>query len=275
MRPPAIADYPKGAEMARRTIDDFEFVWMLRGHARYVSDDNDLKFGPGHLLLVPRGVRHRLIWDPLHASRHGYVHFDPEQVGRKADPEVRLRRMSEHDPLAGLCAYLLWLGYKQGKGWEVQAQRTLHLLLTLYVSGPLPDDDSGEDLPRPLAAALDHLRLEWGQMPLRRISVDELAAAASVSRSYLNRLFQEKFETSPAAALEALRCSRAETLLTRTTMPIGSVAHQCGFADLYHFSHRFTRRYGVSPSAFREEGTTVTPTLDHPGERRLAYSVWG
>ena len=275
MRPPAIADYPRGAQMARRMIDDFEFVWMLRGHARYVSDDNDLKIGPGQLLLVPRGIRHRLIWDPLRASRHGYVHFDPEQVGHKAHPEVRLRRMSEHDPLAGLCAYLLWLGYKQAMGWEVQAQRTLQLLLTLYVSGPLPDDDPHEDLPRPLSAAVEHLRLEWGQMPLRRISVDELAAAASVSRSYLNRLFQEEFETSPATALEALRCSRAETLLTRTTMTIGSVAHQCGFADLYHFSHRFTRRYGVSPSAFREEGTTDTPALDHPGERRLAYSVWG
>jgi len=275
MRRPAIADYPRGAEMAARTIDDFEFVWMLRGNARYVSDDVELELRPGQLLLVPRGVRHRLLWDPIRSSRHGYVHFDPEQVGRKADPEVRLRRMSEHDPLAGLCAYLLWLGHEQATGWEVQAERTLQLLLTVYLSGPLPDDDPHEDLPRPLSAAVDFLRVEWAQMPLRRISMDELAAAARVSRSYLNRLFSHEFQCSPAAALETLRCSRAETLLSRTTMPIASVAHQCGFADPYHFTHRFTRRYGISPTAFRAGGASAGPALDHPGARRLAYSVWG
>jgi AraC family transcriptional regulator len=275
MQPPSIADYPPGAEMAPRTITDFEFVWMLRGSARYVSDDTDLKLRPGQLLLIPRGVPHRLHWDPLRPSRHGYVHFDPEQVGRKAEAEVRLRRMSDHDPMAGLCAYLLWLGYGQARGWEVQAERTLQLLLTVYLTGPLPDDEPHGVLPRPLSAAVDYLRAEWGQMPLRRLSVEELAAAVSVSRSYLNRLFRDEFGASPAAVLEALRCSRAETLLTRTTMPIGSIAHQCGFADPYHFAHRFTRRYGMSPSAFRAGPTSPAPALDDPGSRRFAYFVWG
>ena len=275
IEPPSIAAYPPGAEMAPRTIDDFEFVWMLRGSARYVSDDVDLKLRPGALLLIPRGVLHRLIWDPVRPSRHGYVHFDPEQVGRKATPEVRLRRMSEHDPMAGLCAYLLWLGYAGATGWEVQAERTLQLLLTVYLTGPLPDDHPHEALPRPLSAAVDFLRAEWEQMPLRRVSVDELAAAASVSRSYLNRLFRDEFGSSPGEVLEALRCTRAETLLSRTTMPIGAIAHQCGFADPYHFAHRFTHRYGISPSAFRALGASLAPALDEPGQRRFAYFVWG
>ena len=28
---PAIADYPAGAQMPPRVLDDFEFVWMLTG----------------------------------------------------------------------------------------------------------------------------------------------------------------------------------------------------------------------------------------------------
>jgi len=275
MKPPAMADYPPGAEMPPRTIDDFEFVWMISGSARYIGGDVDLALRPGSLLLVPRGVRHQLLWDLLRPSRHGYVHFDPEQVGRKPQPEVRLRRMSEHDPLSGLCAYLLWLGYERASGWEIQAERTLQFLLTVYLSGPLPDDGPKGDLPRPLAAAIEFLRTEWGELPLRRVSVNELAVAAAVSRSYLNRLFHTEFGLGPAAALETLRCSRAETLLSRTTMPIGSVAEQCGFADPYHFSHRFTRLRGLSPRAFREGKNAATPALDHQGARRLAYSLWG
>lgn len=111
-------------------------------------------------------------------------------------------------------------------------------------------------------------------MPLRRVGIDELASAARVSRSYLDRLFQAEFGISAAAGLEGLRFSGAEALLTRTDMTIGSIAHQCGFADLYYFSHRFARRYGVPPSVFRAAGTPSFSVLDQPGVRRLAHGLW-
>lgn len=57
---PSVADYPQGARMAPRVIDDFEFVWMLRGQARFVAGDEELMLSPGYLLLVPPGVRHSL-----------------------------------------------------------------------------------------------------------------------------------------------------------------------------------------------------------------------
>lgn len=95
-----------------------------------------------------------------------------------------------------------------------------------------------------------------------------------MSRSYLNRLFRAEFEISAASGLESLRCSRAETLLLRTDMTIGAIARECGFADLFHFSHRFTRRYGVSPSTYRSVGTANESVLDHPGVRRLALALW-
>lgn len=111
-------------------------------------------------------------------------------------------------------------------------------------------------------------------MPLRRIGIHELAATARVSRRYLNRLFQTEFGISPTAGLEALRCSRAETLLTRTDMTISSIAHQCGFADLYHFSHRFARRFGMPRSMYRDVGTSPLSVMDHPGVRQLAHALW-
>lgn len=106
---------------------------------------------------------------------------------------------------------------------------------------------------------------QWSRaLNVQRGSVRELASAARVSRSYLNRLFQAEFGMSVAAGLESLRFSRAETLLTRTDMTISSIAYQCGFADLYHFSHRFSLRYGVPPSAYRHVGTGALWALDHP-----------
>jgi AraC-like DNA-binding protein len=272
---PAVADYPAGAEMAPRVIEDFEFVWMLRGRARFVAGDAELALAPGRLLLVPAGIRHRFVWDERGPSRHGYVHFEPERLGRPVVAEVRSRAMSEDDPLGALCAYLLWLGQEQSDGWEDRANRTLGFLLELFTSGPLPSDEPRAKLPAPLIAVVGLLRREWSQMPLRRLTVGDLASAAHVSRSYLNRLFRAELGLSAAAALERLRCSRAETLLTRTDMTIGSIAHQCGFADLYHFSHRFIRLYGVPPSRFRQDASAASSALDLAGVRRLAHAVWG
>jgi quercetin dioxygenase-like cupin family protein len=57
MQGPSVADYPRGARMGPRVIDDCEFVWMLRGQALFVTEGEEWPLSPGHLLLVPPGVR--------------------------------------------------------------------------------------------------------------------------------------------------------------------------------------------------------------------------
>jgi AraC-like DNA-binding protein len=253
-----------------RTLDDFELVWMLRGRAR-LTGDADVDLTPGHLLLIGPGLAHGFEWDRRRSSRHGYVHFDAELLGvdRPSPPEHRA--MTSNDPLAGLCAYLLWLG--QLDDWELRAHEALRYLLTVFLARPLPDAGASRLAP-PLAAAVDSLRASWAKMPLPRIRVDALAAAAAISRGYLTRLFQKNFAMSPAPALEHLRCSRAETLLLRTDLGVETIAHQCGYADPSHFSHRFSAIHGVPPTAFRLGGGAAPSVLDHVGIRRLAHLVW-
>jgi AraC family transcriptional regulator len=274
MNPPAVADYPRGARMALRVIDDYEFVWMLRGQARLVTAEHAVLLTPGELLLIPAGRRHGFEWDEHRPSRHGYVHFRPGACTAPARAQPQVRPMTHHDPLAGLCAYLLWVGNEQPPGWQRSATDTLQYLLQLFTSAPLPPNQARTSLPTALLSVVNHLRTQWSRMPLRRISVDELATVACLSRSQLNRLFHAQFGLSTSAALELLRCSRAETLLTRTDLTLGEIAHHCGFADLYHFSHRFTRLYGLPPSHYRNAATQTPLALDTPGVRRLASAIW-
>lgn len=271
---PAVADYPPGAHTPMRVIEDHELVWMLRGRARLGTGDEDLDVSPGELLLVPPGVPHRFAWDPAHSSRHGYVHFTAGHVYPRLPREVRVRPMTSHDPLAGLCAYLLWLGHENADDWRPRVRGTLRFLLDVFVSGPLPDPEAPPVLSRPVAAAVARLRHEWAQPPLRRIGVDELARAALVSRAHLNGLFRAAFGHGPARAMERARCSRAETLLVRTDLTVETIARQCGFADLSHFSHRFTAIHGVPPRAYRAAGGHAPSMLDDPGVRRLALLIW-
>jgi AraC-like DNA-binding protein len=270
---PAVAEYPAGAETPSRVIDDFELVWMLRGQARLVTDERHWSLVPGQLALVPPGVRHGFVWDELRPCGHGYLHFEADHFAGAPVAEVQLTPMTGDDPLEGLCAFLLWLGRSDRDDWRAPAERSLRLVLALLVAGPLPPAEPRRNLPTPVSAATDHLRREWAQMPLRRVTVTELASAAAVSRGYLERQFRAAFGLGVAAGTERARCSRAETLLARTNLTLDVVARQCGFADGSHFSHRFTAIYGLPPSAYRQHGVADS-VLDDPSVRDLARLIW-
>lgn len=117
-----------------------------------------------------------------------------------------------------------------------------------------------------MAAAVSYLKHEWSHLPLRRVGVTEIGTATHVSRGYLNRLFRDTFGSSVSVALEHLRCSRAEALLTRTDLTIAAIARQCGYADVTHLSpiQRHSRHFAVclpqprepirSPSVLEQAG---------------------
>ena len=182
--------------------------------------------------------------------------------------------MSASDPLAGLCAYLLWVGGGGRTDWQITVRRTLEFMLALVQTGPLPSEESCQGVPRAVRDADAHLNQRWSRLPLPRVGVAELAAAAHISLGYLNRLFREIFGLSASVALEHLRCFRAEVLLTRTDPTIAAIAHQCGYADVTHFSHRFGDLYGIPPSRHRMVPNQSPSVLDEPGVPRLSRLVW-
>ncbi len=49
------------------------------------------------------------------------------------------------------------------------------------------------------------------------------------------------------------RLNHAKELLVTGDAPIVAVAKSVGYHDPYHFSKRFKKQFGVSPSKFREK----------------------
>lgn len=271
---PAVAEYPPGAHLPRRVKTDFELVWMLGGRARVVTADAEIAIAPWQLLLIPPGVPHGFVWDPDGPSVHGYIHFQPELLAEPRPGALAVRPMTGDDPLAGLCAYLVWLGRGDDDHWHQPVVAALRLLLALFVDGPLPKATAGPEIAPALAAAIQHVRRAWSELPLRPIGADELADASGVSPGYLQRLFRAEFGGSLARALEQLRCARAEMLLTGTDLTADAIARQCGFADLSHFSHRFSAIHAMPPTAYRATVSRPPSVLDASGPRRLASMIW-
>lgn len=88
------------------------------------------------------------------------------------------------------------------------------------------------------------------------ISVEDMAAACSLNRSYFGKIFREAVGKSPQEFLISYRMNKAAELLKLTKLSIGDISNAVGYANQLHFSRAFKSVYGISPKQWRREALT-------------------
>jgi transcriptional regulator GlxA family with amidase domain len=83
------------------------------------------------------------------------------------------------------------------------------------------------------------------------LDVDDLAAAAGLSRAHFSREFRRAFGESPHAYLLTRRLERAAALLRTTDRSVADICVSVGLRSVGSFTTSFTRTYGRSPNAYR------------------------
>lgn len=81
--------------------------------------------------------------------------------------------------------------------------------------------------------------------------ISDLANSVYMSEKHFRRIFFDVYKKNPYAFLQEFRISKAEILLLNTSKSISDIALQCGFYDIYSFSHCFKNHTGLSPSKYR------------------------
>jgi AraC family transcriptional regulator len=84
----------------------------------------------------------------------------------------------------------------------------------------------------------------------QRISLDDLASIAGVSRFHFARQFRRRTGRSPMDYLLRIRIERAKAMLVTREWRVVDVAAALGFADQSHFTRTFRKMVGTSPSSF-------------------------
>lgn len=80
------------------------------------------------------------------------------------------------------------------------------------------------------------------------LTLCELARQTGLSSRQLERLFRERLHCTPSDYYMQLRLSHARELLLHTEQAIAEVGWACGFASASHFSKRYARFFGHTPS---------------------------
>ncbi len=88
-------------------------------------------------------------------------------------------------------------------------------------------------------------------------SLDALVQAVAMSRSQLSRLFASRYGLSPMRWLTEIRLTEFARLIEETVLPVDAAARRVGWQDRRIASAWFRRRYGVTPTQFRNLPTPV------------------
>ena len=85
------------------------------------------------------------------------------------------------------------------------------------------------------------------------ITLDDMAASASMSSKYFCAFFKEMTHKTPVEYLITYRIERAARQLLTTDRSVTDIAFTCGFNDLSYFIKTFKQQKGSSPGIFRKQ----------------------
>ena len=83
------------------------------------------------------------------------------------------------------------------------------------------------------------------------IKIADIARHIGIDRTYLYKLFEERYRCSPQGYLIRCRLDAASRLLTRSDAGIAEIALSCGFRDVPSFYKQFEKVYGETPARYR------------------------
>lgn len=85
-----------------------------------------------------------------------------------------------------------------------------------------------------------------------KITLEDLHGITNYSALHIRRKFLSEMGTSPNEFLRAVRLAHAKRLLAETSMSIGAIALNCGFASEPYFYTVFRSELGITPGEYRE-----------------------
>ncbi len=227
---------------------------IVSGKGTFVTESGTFRLSAGDIFLIRPFSEIEYYADSLEPWEYFWVNF----TGTDAASILSLTDFSENSPVISGCGNeiintMKAIASNEGKASSDSIELTglLYILLSQLVRiSSKKSKLSRKELEHLhcIKAAEEYIAANY---PLP-ISVEDIAAAAGVSRTTLFRLFRTELNTTPADFLIDFRINQAKKLLSSTDISVTAVARSAGYEDNLYFSRAFRRITGMSPTEFRK-----------------------
>lgn len=110
---------------------------------------------------------------------------------------------------------------------------------------------SGRNLGRRLDTMIDHYLSSGSAAQQGQPTVSWCAEQFNLSPNYFSSLVKRELHISAQEFIQGKIIQAAQKLLSSTSMPVGAIAEELGFAYANHFTRLFTGKTGLSPQQYR------------------------
>jgi AraC-like DNA-binding protein len=261
----ALRQRPRSLGPVSLVMDDFDLLWLRRGKlAVELQGFGELVGARDTFLLLPPFVP--LTFRPRSAGGQTfwYCHFGFRGTAVDALRGPRERLLPLRFPARGAPEVARAYGRLNDELRKPPARPwRLESLLIEMVSELVafaervrpPESARVLERPGPRDRRVAEVCRRIAADPARSWKVDALARSMDLSTSHMHSLCRRQLGMSLQTYIQEIRMRRALVLLAERrdgrTPTVLEVSRACGYASQHHFSSRFKKRFGVSPSAYR------------------------
>lgn len=236
------------------TKDSRTLMYMLKGNILCSfgpGEWRELKEGYSHLIRIPAGVRHKVVFEP---GNYKLMHFDIFQSPPKEvvfeDPH---RSAAVRISLAtyGLLHDLERPGLAHAPP-DFGLSERISLLISYYLKArdePLKKErTSMANTANRLISAKELIDKNEG----KRLNIHEIARRCFINKEQLKKGFLEMFGRPVNKYQTWVRMQRGRHLLITTKSSVHHISIDVGYDDPSSFADMFRKTFGTTPSKFRE-----------------------
>ncbi|RAV04659.1 AraC family transcriptional regulator [Paenibacillus sp. YN15] len=132
---------------------------------------------------------------------------------------------------------------------DTEMQDYLARLLLLSIRRSL----SPQSPPHPVSRAAARMKSYMEAHSCQPLTLKQIASYGGLGISRASELFKEAYGCSVMDYAILMRLNNAREHILYDTVTLEEAAFSCGFTSYTHFSRMFRKRYGVSPSEYRQQ----------------------
>ncbi len=214
----------------------------LFGNADFVSESKDISVRENDILYVPRGAKYT---QSTAAESLISVHFMNYNSETR---DMLVYRFQSINEVRELFTELYEVWTRAERGYRYLANSIFYkilYLLNLEFEGTESTDESYIRIKK----ACDFIHMNYKNQD---ISIKKLSKMVFLSATAFREHFKRAYGISPNKYIRYLRLEASGELLRDKNYTISAAAEAVGFGDAKYFTREFTKRFGMSPKAYKE-----------------------
>jgi AraC-like DNA-binding protein len=243
-----------GMALGERDIPDYELLYFPEGNGTiYRVGEREFALSQPSFIITRPGELHSYRYDPLHSTRHLFIHFWLLAFPASSLPVLLPNGPSvipyEGEFLVAMMKQIIAIAHMNPDRLQERGSLLLLALLSEIHSLSVDEPLAGETkrLPPQVLQALDAIDMSLA-FPL---SVEGLAKQVGWTPEHLSRSFARHLGLSPKETIVRRRIDRACQLLLYGHKSIKEIAYEVGYTDENYFCRVFKTTKAVTATEYR------------------------